>query len=129
VYGVTVLPGKAVEVIPTAPRDEAPAARPAVAHASGGLSPAWFWIGVAATALAGGATVLSALDTASKNDDFAADRSNVDASNAGRAAERRTVLLGVTSGVLAVATGVVGAFFVTWKHDAVSASATVGLRF
>ena len=124
-HDVVIDGGKTVELLatvsaasparsPTAPgdarRDDAPR----------GISPVWFWVGAGVTVAVGGATVLSALDTASTHDDFAADRSNVDLSNEGQSAERRTIILGAVTGVLAVATAIVGVGLVDWNHGKVA---------
>lgn len=119
-HDVVIDGGKTVELLATvssAPsqpsgdsrRDEAPSTR--------GVSPVWFWVGAGATVAIGGATALSALDTASTHDDFGADRSNVDLSNEGKSAERRTVVLGAVTGVVAVSTAVLGLLLVDWNRN------------
>jgi hypothetical protein len=87
---------------------------------SRGIAPVWFWVGSGVTVALGGATVLSAIDTASTHDDFASDRSNVDLSNDGKSAERRTFVLGAVTGVLAIATAVVGVALVDWNRGKVA---------
>jgi hypothetical protein len=80
-----------------------------------GLSPAWLWVGAGATALVGGFTIASGLDTASKHDAFAQDRSDTTLANEGRAADQRTTFLLVATGALALATVAVGLFVVDWR--------------
>jgi hypothetical protein len=108
--------GKSVELI--AAGDGPPSARveipSATSEPSRGLAPTWFWVGVGVTAALGGATAFSALDTAATHDEFAADRSNGDLSNEGKSGERRTIVLGIATGVLAVTTVVLGTLFVDW---------------
>jgi len=126
-HDVTVDPGKTVELIETAappPVTPPPVATVApTSSESSGVRPVWFWAATGLTVAVGAATALSALDTASTYDQFASDRSNVDLSNSGRSAERRTIALGVVSGVLAAGTIVLGAFFVDWHGSSRSARA------
>lgn len=121
-HTVTVKPDALVEVAPRALGAEA------------GLSPVWFFAALGAATLAGGATITSGVDTASKHDTFVrggcAGPVHGDCTGAaaqGRDAEVRTnVLLGVTAG-LAAATAVVGIVFVRWsspKSGEVSLSAS-----
>lgn len=99
----------------------APPAQPASPAASG-LSPAWFFVGLGATALAGAGAIASGADTASKHDGFVragcAGPVHADcdgAANDGKAAETRTnVLIGVT-GALAAASAAVGIGLVRWS--------------
>lgn len=81
-----------------------------------GLHPAFFWSGVAVTAVLGGFTVASALDTAALHDDFmTTGPRTIDGRERGERAETRTnVLLGVTA-LSAVATGVVGLLLTRWS--------------
>lgn len=131
---VVIEGGKTVELLPTsmpaapvepkpAPKPPEPAPPPKPAE-SRGPSPTWFWIGLGATAIAGGATVVSGLDTASKHDAFLKDRSDQDAANAGKAADQRTVILIAGTGVLAAATAALGLFVVDWKGPSSSSSAS-----
>lgn len=72
----------------------------------GGLSPAWFWVGLGATIAAGGATVGVGAYTLSLHDDFEAGDDS--AEDPGRTAQTATnVLIGLT-GALAVTTVVLG---------------------
>jgi hypothetical protein len=109
------------------------------AQKTGKLPPTAFWVGVGLTAVLGGTTIWSGIDT--KNNpgaDAVRDAcKTVDSSgahsdncntlyNQGRSNQTRTnVLLGVTAGV-GVATAVVGAFFTDWgskKSEAEAAKA------
>lgn len=103
-------------VIPPAPRPAPLTPRPASAGDAGpgGLSPAWFFVGLGATALLGGVTVGSGVDTAAKRSSFLATPTDATES-AGRAAQHRTnILLAVTGGA-ALVTGAVGLFAVRWS--------------
>lgn len=81
---------------------------------SGGVSPAWFWAGVATTALLGGASVASGLDTLGRHDTFVDNRTGASA-NDGLDAQRRTNVLLVGTGAAALVTAVVGVFVVRWS--------------
>lgn len=81
------------------------------------LPPLVVYIGAGAAVVAGGLTVISALDTSSQKETFDAQRSqeNLDA---GKDKQLRTnILLAVTGGV-AVLTGVAAIFLVDWKGRA-----------
>jgi hypothetical protein len=90
-----------------------------------GISPTWFWISGAATVVAGGVTIASAVDTKNRHDDFVSAPSTSTQSSGQSAQLRTNILLGVTGG-LAVLTGVVGIFFVGWSSGP---SVTVGGRY
>ena len=78
------------------------------------LPPLVVYLGAGATVIAGGLTVLSALDTSSQKDTFDSERSQANL-DAGKSKQLRTnVLLAVTGGV-AVFTGVAAVFLVDWK--------------
>lgn len=96
-------PASAAPLAPSvAPSAPASPSSPDRAETAGGLSPAWFWAGVAVTAALGAATVASGVDTLNQHDDFVAQPSR-DASTNGQSAQTRTnVLLGVTGGAAAV---------------------------
>jgi len=118
---VQVAPGSQIEVSPTLPapnpneQNTAPAAN-AELDSSKGLSPVWFWIGAAATAVAGGLTIASAVDFKNKHDAFEEHRTDAGASD-GKAAQTRTnVLLGVT-GVAAITTAALGLFAIRWSNS------------
>lgn len=126
-HDVVIDGGKTVELLATVSAAPTQLAQPGQSTSPGaidgrreetsrGISPVWFWVGAGVTVAVGGATVLSALDTASTHDDFASDRSNVALSNEGQSAERRTLILGAVTGVLAVATAIVGVGLVDWNR-------------
>lgn len=109
-----------VTTVSTPPSSAEPAPRAAPAH--GGVAPVWFWVGVGATAVLGGAATVSWLDAEGTHRDFVrngcsdagSDACDAQAS-AGRSAVTRTnVLLGVTAGA-AIATAVIGLFLVPWR--------------
>jgi hypothetical protein len=81
---------------------------------SHGWSPVWFWIGVSTSAVLGGVTVASAIDTKNRYDTFQTSGDGVDG---GRDAQLRTnVLFFGTIGV-ALATTAIGIFVVNWDDD------------
>lgn len=135
---VTIEAGKTVELLPTAPslaRESSAGAERGSAEPrsgkpetepAGGPSPTWFWVALGVTAVVGGASVVSGLDTASKHDEFVKDRSNVEAASAGRAADERTTILVGATGVFAVATAAIGLFVVDWGGGSSSSSARAG---
>jgi hypothetical protein len=76
-----------------------------------------------------GVTIWSGLDTKAKHDDFVA-KPSADTSTAGTDAQRRTNLLALATGGVALITGAVGIFAVRWSAGPnPSASATVSMRF
>lgn len=89
----------------------------------GGLDPLWFYVGAGATAVAGGFTIWSALDTQSSFDQYERDLptfTQVEADRAvadGHAKERRTNVLLAVSGVAALGTAALGLFFVDWSDE------------
>jgi hypothetical protein len=132
---VVVEPGKTVDVAPAspAPTPAAPAPPPREVKAAPpvlvpsqpeeprGLSPVWFWTGVGLTAIAGGAGIASAIDTAAKHDAFLKDRSDAAASSAGQDAETRTYILFGAAGAFAIATAVIGLGLVKWDRPRTAA--------
>jgi hypothetical protein len=93
---------------------------------SGGVSPAWFWVGAAVTLGLAGATTASGLDATSRHDEYN-DAPTADGLADGHAAETRTnVLLGATAAA-AVATAALGIFFVRWSSGDGSRAAAVTL--
>jgi hypothetical protein len=99
-------------------RDEQPSPQPQTA--AHGPSPWWFYGGLGLTAVLGGVTVWSALDTQAAYDDYASALPSLDQRQAdqrvedGHAREVRTnVLIGVTA-IAAAGTAVLGAFVVDW---------------
>ena len=116
-----VAPGAQVEVSPTpgaaAPRHENGGPAPgADSESSNGLSPMWFWIGAATTAVVGSLTVASALDFKKKHEDFQDHPTDAGASDGKTAQTRTNVLLGVT-GVAAITTAALGLFAVRWSNS------------
>jgi hypothetical protein len=115
--------------VEAAPAPEPEPAPPPVESKSKGWSPLVFWIGAGATVAAGGVTAWSGIDTVNnpgkervKNECAAGDE-ECPLYQEGRSKQARTnVLLGVT-GVLAVATGLVGALAVDWGGKPASAEA------
>jgi hypothetical protein len=91
----------------------APAITPSTS--SGHISPAFFVVGTVLTLAAGGVTVWSGLDVASKKEAYLDGTQTQAKYDDGKSAELRTnVLLGATGG-LAVLTAVTGLFLVDWK--------------
>jgi hypothetical protein len=106
------------EAPPPEPQDEP--APPEEQPKRSGLPPTVVWIGAGATAVAGGVTIWSGIDTANNPgaDKVKAECPKNDTScplyKEGRSKQARTnILLGVTGG-LAVATGVIAAIAVDW---------------
>lgn len=121
---VIVIKTKPVAATPIGPPTATPAVPPpssdrASSSSSSGISPVWFWIGVSATAVLGGAALLSALDTQSKHEDFQA-RPTPDLQQAGLDAQLRTNLLAGGAGFSGVLTAVVGLVFVRWSSPSPS---------
>jgi hypothetical protein len=80
----------------------------------GGVSPPWFFAVGALTLALGGVTAWSAIDTKNKHDAYVSSR-DPDVRDSGQSAQLRTnILLGVTA-ASAIATGVLGIFFVGWS--------------
>jgi hypothetical protein len=97
------------------PKAEPPKAEPPKAEppAPRGISPAWFFVGLGATAVAGGVLVWSGVDTLAKHSDFVGFVTSDP--SAGQAAQTRTnVLVGVTAAA-GVATAALGIFAVRWS--------------
>jgi hypothetical protein len=82
----------------------------------GGLSPAWFWLGIGVTTVLGGATIASGIDTQNRYDAFVSHPS-AEGSTDGAAAERRTYWLTGGTVVSALASVALGAFFVRWSSS------------
>lgn len=121
--------GETVDVAPSPPRVIDVAAAPR----GYGVSPAWFFVALGATAIAGGVALGSGIDTGNQHAQFVragCDRAPLagcaSSSSSGASAQTRTnILLGVT-GALAAATAVVGLFVVRW-HGLPPATLSVGL--
>lgn len=90
----------------------------------GGWSPAWFWVGLGTTAVLGGFTIWSAVDTRDRHDEYLETGQGADE---GRASQLRTdVMFFVTLG-LGLATAAVGIFAVDWSDgDEATVTATLG---
>lgn len=99
-----------------------PAPAPAADHGSRSLSPVFVYVGAGLTAVLGGATALSGLDTQSLRRDFesrgcpaANGPGCTDLSTRGADARTRTNVLALGTGVIGGATAVLGLFFVRWE--------------
>jgi hypothetical protein len=77
------------------------------------LSPTWFYVGVGATVVLGGATIWSGLDTNSARDDFDSNPTRAGLDDGKSKQTRTNVLLGATA-VAGVATATIGIFFTNW---------------
>lgn len=118
---VTVKAGSSVKVrlAPEVEKPKEPVAPPVdqpvdKAPASGKPGPAIFWVGAGVTAVLGGVTLWSGLDTKSKRSDFDA-HPTARLYDEGLAAQHRTNYLVGATAVAGVATAVLGAFVVQWK--------------
>jgi hypothetical protein len=97
-----------------------------------GVSPGWFYAGLGLTAVVAGGTIVSAIDTRTKFQQFEADgcrqiwSSTCDQrAGDGEAAELRTnIMIGVNA-ALGVATAVTGLFFVRWRQSPAKVSVGV----
>ncbi len=135
----------------SAPATSAPSSGPETGRAAGpdhadradrvvvggkGLPPVVLVIGAGLTAVAGGLSVWSGLDTKSTHDDFSTQRCATqrsttcdDLASSGKGAETRSNVLFVTTGVLGVATLATAIFFVDYGGSKSMASAPAqGLR-
>jgi hypothetical protein len=106
---VTVAPEPKVSPVLGPPRSEAP-----TEPARKPLPPLVPLIGGALTAVAGGFTIASGLDTVSKRDAFLGDKTQDRLDTAFSSQSRTNVLLGTTIG-LGVVTGVIAVFFTEWS--------------
>jgi hypothetical protein len=129
----TLAPRPAASVPPPQSTASQPTPPASAREPSGGISPAWFWIGTGLTVVVGGFTIASGLDTSSKHDDFAGqgcgqattgDCSQL-AKDGSSAQNRTNILIGATA-VAGVTTAVVGLLLVRWSPTPAS-SAQVGL--
>jgi hypothetical protein len=110
---------------PPKPAPEPPKPAPEAPPPPRGVSPGWFFASLGVTAVLGGITVWSGVDTLSKHKDFDAGRIE---GSVGQAAQTRTnVLIGVT-GAAAAATLAVGVFGVRWSSAPAKAQSAVDLR-
>jgi hypothetical protein len=132
---ITVAAGKVVDLlqpvvdvpaVPIAPAAPEPMRdTPEKQHGGGGLSPGWFWGGVALTAGLAVGTGVSGANVVTLHQDFVANK-NADSASDGLAAQTRTnVLIGATV-VSAVATTAVGIFLTRWHVAPTYAAALSG---
>jgi hypothetical protein len=111
----TAAPTTTAALPPPGPSASAPGA------STGGLPPWVFLVGAGATVVVGGLAIWSGVDTQSNPGPdnvrlaCAGKTRDCDLFQQGLAHERRTNVLLVTTGVLGVATGVVGGLFTDWK--------------
>jgi hypothetical protein len=97
-------------------------------HASKGWSPTVFWVGVGATALVGGVSVWSGIDTKNSpgvdkvREECAGKTTSCSAYQTGKDKEMRTNILWAATGGLAVATAIIGVFATDWGTSEKTAS-------
>ena len=122
---VLALPAEARPPPPAVVVAPAPAKPVAAPERAKPLPPLVVYIGAGATVIAGGLTVLSALDTTSQKTTFdaAPTQDNLDSGNAKQL--RTNILLAVTGG-LAVFTVAFAVFLVDWKGKSTEPSVKVG---
>jgi hypothetical protein len=114
---VHVVGGEKIVVEPPRGALGLPPIPPPLVESRSGASPTWFFVALGVTAVAGGFTIASGVDTAEKHAAYERDMTTK-LSGPGQTAETRTnVLIGVT-GALALATAGVGLFAVRWKTPA-----------
>jgi hypothetical protein len=116
---------------PPSPAPRPPKPAPVAAASRGGLSPVWFYAGLGATAVAGGVTIASGVDTSSQHASFErtcpGPSSCHDLASSGQNAQLRTnVMLGVTAGLGALTLATV--LLVRW-HDASLSVGTARVSF
>jgi hypothetical protein len=96
-----------------------------------GVPPLWFYVSAGATAVLGGVTVWSALDTRAAYRDYeralpTASQADVDRRvNAGHSLETRTNVLLAVTGVAALGSAALGIFFVKWSPSPTSTTALI----
>lgn len=78
------------------------------------LSPAWFFVGLGVTAVGGGLSAASAIDTAARHDAYLRAPSE-DGRDRGVFAQTRTNVLAATTLVLAIVTAATGVWFTDWR--------------
>lgn len=125
---LTIVAGSVVKVAIDPPKHKAsgleeegvpdePAPKPDVERDAGsdkGMGPTLFYVGLGLTAVLGGVSAWSGLDTNSARKDYD-ENPTPDGLDDGRAKQRRTNLLIGTTAVVGVSTVVVGVFFTNWK--------------
>jgi hypothetical protein len=133
-----VLPAPAPRPPPTPPASTPPAPPPPPSHppstgGSKGLSPVWFLTAAAVTAVAGGFTIASGVDTANRHSSFVAQGCGSEGgadcgtlASSGNNAQTRTNILATTTGVLGVTT-IALALFVQWRHVPAAGAERVSL--
>lgn len=90
-----------------------------------GMSPTWFWVGVGATAVLGGLSVWSGLDTKSQHDEYVeGGRLDGTKRSSGESAQTRTNLLLAGTGVAGLVTLGIGVFAVDFRRQSLQASIT-----
>ncbi len=123
--------GQTLELSPVLAGPASERAAPAPGGGAG-LRPGWFWGGLALTGALGVASAWSALDTASRHDDFRRDREAGAAgpgqADEGRAAQARTNALGAATIAVGLATAALGLFAVRWRPRAPAPDASAGAR-
>lgn len=130
-FRVRIDPGANVPVVAAAPlttptpptsRDSPPTSLAPARDASSGVSPVWFWTTAGISAVVGGLTIASAVDTRNTYEAFSS-RPSPSLSNEGVDAQLRTNLLLAGTAASVIATAVVGIFFVRWSGPARTADA------
>lgn len=106
-------PAPAPAAAPPAPLAAAPTPVPAAPAQARGISPAWFWVGLGATAVVGGVTLWSGIDTLARHNDF--ENGVTNDPGAGQAAQLRTNLLIAATSAAGLATLGLGVFAVRWS--------------
>jgi hypothetical protein len=123
---------------PSSPSPSNPEPEP-TSEPEGGVSPAWFLAAAGATAIVGGLTIWSALDTRNRHSTFenecgpapsapASPGTCSDLQGNGLSAEHRTNALLVATGALALGTAALGLFFVRWNTTVEVRGAGLSLR-
>jgi hypothetical protein len=106
--------------------EQAHASSQTAPEARASVDPLWFYLGIGATAVLGGVTVWSALDTQAAHDAYTralptASQGEVDRRvSEGHSLETRTNVLIFATGIAAVGTATLGVFFVRWKPTSAS---------
>src|SRR5262249_37417131 len=94
---------------------------PSPASSARGIAPTWFWIGAGLTVALAAGTTASGVDTLAKHNDYLGTR-DAAGYDAGRAAQTRTNVLLVSTGVVGVVTVALGLFAVRWSNPHARAS-------
>ncbi len=127
-FRVRVDPGATVPVTaastPSAPTVQEAKTAPPANQRTSGISPAWFWTTAGISAVIGGLTTASAVDTQNTYEAFSA-RPSASLSNEGVDAQLRTNLLLAGTAASVIGAAVVGIFFVRWSGPS-RGSSTIG---